>query len=128
MICYFAVICCECEGNFSPRMQGQKNPAQAAIDSKAKLQKDLDFSFLDLGFTHEVLDEGIEPREVGLKPEKPKKNSEGKFDTKVVRLNNNKLAEIKDLMAVFAQFIMEPTDITWLDLSFNELRSIDAVS
>ena len=111
-------------------MQGQKTSPPPAVDRKARVQRDLDFSFLEISDITELSQEGNppEPREVGLKKEKPKKNEDGKFDTKVVRINDNNLEDMKELFSTLELIVLNPAEITWIDLSINRLTAIDEVS
>jgi hypothetical protein len=68
----------------------------------------------------------LDPRPVGSK--KPEKNSEEKYNAKCVRLNNNRLASASVLGEVFGKLLINPNTLSWLDLSFNELKTIDDVS
>jgi len=63
--------------------------------------------------------------------EKPRgmkeRNTDEKYSVKSVKLNNNHLQTLPDLFDVLSQVILRPQEITWIDVSFNELTSIDRV-
>jgi len=48
-----------------------------------------------------------------------------KYPAKCIKLNNNHLQDMKGLQDVFEQVLLNPTSVTWIDLSFNELTHID---
>lgn len=66
-----------------------------------------------------------EPRP-GLRPLRHSKS--GKPLTQSLRLNNNVLNELKDFKQVLSQLLEHPENLAWIDLSFNDLTSIDPVS
>lgn len=66
-----------------------------------------------------------EPRP-GLRPLRHSKS--GKPLTQSLRLNNNVLNELRDFKQVLSQLLEHPENLAWIDLSFNDLTSIDPVS
>lgn len=56
------------------------------------------------------------------------KAASGKSNSRCLRLNNNALTEIDSLIEVASTLFEKPSDIAWLDLSFNELTTINPVS
>jgi hypothetical protein len=52
----------------------------------------------------------------------------GKSLTQSLWLNNNVLSDLKDFNQVVSQLLEHPQNLAWIDLSFNDLTSIDPVS
>ncbi|XP_029442646.1 leucine-rich repeat-containing protein 51-like isoform X2 [Rhinatrema bivittatum] len=65
-----------------------------------------------------------EPRH-GIKP--LKRTKEGKLMTQAIRLNNNTLTELTNFSEVMERVMEEPNRLAWIDLSFNDLSTIDPV-
>jgi len=82
----------------------------------AKMDTPLDYSFMKLMSPADLLQE--KPRGA---PELP---DDKKHTNKSIKLNNNHLQELTDLVSVISQVILRPADITWIDLSFNQLTKI----
>uniref|UniRef100_A0A3P9L9V3 Leucine-rich repeat-containing protein 51 n=1 Tax=Oryzias latipes TaxID=8090 RepID=A0A3P9L9V3_ORYLA len=61
----------------------------------------------------------------GRRPLKP--NSQGKYLSRSLRLSNNSIADVSNLQCVLSHFLVQPTSIGWLDLSFNKITSINIV-
>lgn len=57
-----------------------------------------------------------------------KKNSEMKYQSRSLRLNNNNITDLLDLQKPVSHFLAEPSQLAWLDLSFNKISHIDQVS
>lgn len=74
------------------------------------------------GFT----DTWIEEPSSGLRPSKT--NSEMKYLSRSLRLNNNNITDLCDLQKTVCHFLAEPSQLAWLDLSFNNISHIDQVS
>ena len=66
-----------------------------------------------------------EPR-TSLRP--LKRNSEMKYQSRSLRLSNNNITELHDLLKPVRHFLAEPSLLAWLDLSFNKISHIDQVS
>jgi len=82
---------------------------------------------LDLSFRALITASEI-PDEIDYNFDGYKKLAKGsKFLTNVVRLNNNTLNDITGLDAVLQDILFCPEDLAWLDLSFNQLTTIDPV-
>ncbi|KAJ3047781.1 Leucine-rich repeat-containing protein 51, partial [Quaeritorhiza haematococci] len=81
----------------------------------------LDFTFKELTNVDDITTE--EPRPSTLT--KPKARPETKLIPTSIRLSNNKLTSITNLPTVVSQLSSSPEWITWIDLSFNNLSSID---
>ena len=73
-----------------------------------------------------VSDTWIEEPRLGLRP--LKMNSEKKYKSRSLRLNNNNISDLSDLHLSISHFLAEPLQLAWLDLSFNRLAHIDHVS
>uniref|UniRef100_A0A667ZWZ6 Leucine-rich repeat-containing protein 51 n=1 Tax=Myripristis murdjan TaxID=586833 RepID=A0A667ZWZ6_9TELE len=61
----------------------------------------------------------------GLQP--LKRNSEKKYLSRSLRLNNNIITDLSDLHKTLTHFLAEPSQLAWLDLSFNCISHIDPV-
>ena len=44
-----------------------------------------------------------------------------------VRYNNNAIHELNDLMTTMTDLVVNPTAISWLDFSFNDIHQLDDV-
>ncbi|KAM5186820.1 leucine-rich repeat-containing protein 51 isoform 2-T8 [Callospermophilus lateralis] len=82
----------------------------------------LDYSFRSIHVIQDLISE--EPR-VGLRPLKHSKS--GKSLTQSLWLNNNVLNDLKDFTQVASQILEHPENLAWIDLSFNDLTSIDPI-
>ncbi|XP_034615123.1 leucine-rich repeat-containing protein 51-like [Trachemys scripta elegans] len=82
----------------------------------------LDYSFRGISFIQDLLTE--EPR-AGLKV--IKRSAGGKLLTQAVRLNNNTINELTDFASTMEQLLEYPDELSWVDLSFNDLSTIDPV-
>ncbi|XP_019950623.1 leucine-rich repeat-containing protein 51 [Paralichthys olivaceus] len=70
-------------------------------------------------------DTWIEEPRSGLRP--LKRNSEKKYQSRSLRLNNNNISDLGDLQISVCHFLAEPLQLAWLDLSFNRITHIDPV-
>uniref|UniRef100_A0A452GJU9 Leucine-rich repeat-containing protein 51 n=1 Tax=Gopherus agassizii TaxID=38772 RepID=A0A452GJU9_9SAUR len=82
----------------------------------------LDYSFRGISFIQDLLTE--QPR-AGLKV--IKHSAGGKLLTQAVRLNNNTINELTDFASTMEQLLEYPDELSWVDLSFNDLPTIDPV-
>lgn len=82
----------------------------------------LDYSFRGISFIQDLLTE--EPR-AGLKV--IRRSAGGKLLTQAVRLNNNTINELTDFASTMEQLLEYPDELSWVDLSFNDLPTIDPV-
>ncbi|XP_069327132.1 leucine-rich repeat-containing protein 51 isoform X2 [Eulemur rufifrons] len=82
----------------------------------------LDYSFRSIQVIQDLVSE--EPRP-GLRPLRHSKS--GKSLTQSLWLNNNVLNDLKDFSQVVSQLLEYPQNLAWIDLSFNDLTSIDPV-
>lgn len=73
-----------------------------------------------------VVDAWTEEPNNGLRP--LKKNSEMKYQSHSLRLNNNNIIDLYDIQKTVSDFLAEPLKLAWLDLSFNQITHIDHVS
>ncbi|XP_041666877.1 leucine rich repeat containing 51 [Cheilinus undulatus] len=82
---------------------------------------------VDLSFKNIIClaDTWKEEPNIGLRP--VKKNSDMKYESCSLRLNNNNISELHDLQGTVSHFLAEPSQLTWLDLSFNKISHIDQV-
>ncbi|KAF7668919.1 hypothetical protein LDENG_00276170, partial [Lucifuga dentata] len=56
-----------------------------------------------------------------------KKNSENNYLSQCLRLSNNNLSDLTGLQFTINHFLAEPSQLAWLDLSFNKIAHIDPV-
>ncbi|XP_071074471.1 transmembrane O-methyltransferase [Dasypus novemcinctus] len=82
----------------------------------------LDYSFRSIHIIQDLTSE--EPR-TGLRPLRHSKS--GKSLTQSLWLNNNVLNDLRDFSQVVSQLLEHPENLAWIDLSFNDLTSIDPV-
>ncbi|XP_071781847.2 leucine-rich repeat-containing protein 51 [Centroberyx gerrardi] len=64
------------------------------------------------------------PRD-GLRP--VKRNCEQKYLSHCLRLSNNNISDLSDLHNTIAHFLAVPSQLAWLDLSFNHISHIHPV-
>nr|XP_042118298.1 leucine-rich repeat-containing protein 51-like [Peromyscus maniculatus bairdii] len=81
--------------------------------------------FLLLARLHVIQDLVIEEPRTGLRQVKHSKS--GKSLTQSLWLNNNVLNDLEDFSQVVTQLLQHPENLVWIDLSFNDLTSIDPV-
>uniref|UniRef100_A0A8C8W3G8 Leucine-rich repeat-containing protein 51 n=1 Tax=Peromyscus maniculatus bairdii TaxID=230844 RepID=A0A8C8W3G8_PERMB len=74
---------------------------------------------------HVIQDLVIEEPRTGLRQVKHSKS--GKSLTQSLWLNNNVLNDLEDFSQVVTQLLQHPENLVWIDLSFNDLTSIDPV-
>ncbi|XP_058490570.1 leucine rich repeat containing 51 [Solea solea] len=82
---------------------------------------------VDLSFKHisSLTDAwSVEPTR-GLRP--LKRNSQMKYNSHCLRLNNNNIVDLDELQMTINHFLAEPSQLAWLDLSFNKITHIDHV-
>ncbi|XP_053716970.1 leucine rich repeat containing 51 isoform X2 [Synchiropus splendidus] len=60
-------------------------------------------------------------------PRSLKKDSQRKYLSCSLRLNNNNISDLDALQSTIGHFLAEPLKIAWLDLSFNKIRTIHRV-
>ncbi|XP_031243498.1 leucine-rich repeat-containing protein 51 isoform X4 [Mastomys coucha] len=82
----------------------------------------LDYSFRSIQMVQDLVTE--EPR-TGLRPVRYSKS--GKSLTQSLWINNNALNDLKDFNQVVSQLLQHPENLAWIDLSFNDLITIDPV-
>ncbi|XP_014645762.1 PREDICTED: leucine-rich repeat-containing protein 51 isoform X3 [Ceratotherium simum simum] len=82
----------------------------------------LDYSFRSIHVIQDLISE--KPR-TGLRPLRHSKS--GKSLTQSLWLKNNVLNDLKDFKHVVSQLLEHPENLAWIDLSFNDLTSIDPV-
>ncbi|XP_053197038.1 leucine-rich repeat-containing protein 51-like [Scomber japonicus] len=82
----------------------------------------VDLSFKDISSVTGALSE--QPRS-GLRPLNT--NSKRKYLSRSLRLSNNSITDLVGLQYTLGFFLAEPSQLGWLDLSFNKLTGIDPV-
>ncbi|XP_070685949.1 leucine-rich repeat-containing protein 51 [Pempheris klunzingeri] len=82
---------------------------------------------VDLSFKHisSLADTWTEEPSTGLRPSK--RNSERKYHSRSLRLSHNNITDLCDLHKTVTHFLAEPSQLAWLDLSFNTISHIDQV-
>ncbi|KAL3900802.1 MAG: hypothetical protein SGCHY_001082 [Lobulomycetales sp.] len=80
----------------------------------------LDLSFKDIPNLEELFQEGLAE---GRDSERRLK----KGVQRAIRLSNNRIHNISSLYEVCSALVKEPSEVKWIDLSFNQLTSIDEV-
>ncbi|OWF46023.1 leucine-rich repeat-containing protein 51-like isoform X1 [Mizuhopecten yessoensis] len=102
----------------------RKNTTTSAIDNVNVLSKNIDFSFCNYTNTEDIKNEV--PRASPRKSKLPDMENK-KASTKSVRLNNNKLCDVSCIKDTLEAHTVNPLEVEWIDLSFNELTNIDPV-
>uniref|UniRef100_A0A8C5VUP2 Leucine-rich repeat-containing protein 51 n=1 Tax=Microcebus murinus TaxID=30608 RepID=A0A8C5VUP2_MICMU len=82
----------------------------------------LDYSFRSIHIIPDLVSEDPRP---GLRPLRHSKS--GKSLTQSLWLNNNVLNDLEHFNEVVSQLLAYPQNLAWIDLSFNDLTSIDPV-
>ncbi|XP_068173690.1 leucine-rich repeat-containing protein 51 [Antennarius striatus] len=82
---------------------------------------------VDLSFKQisNLVDAWTETPSSSLRP--IKRNSELKYSSRALRLNNNNITDLYGLQKTITHFLAEPSQLAWLDLSFNKISHIDQV-
>eukprot|EP00118_Oscarella_pearsei_P000423 m.4920 g.4920 ORF g.4920 m.4920 type:complete len:223 (+) comp11617_c0_seq2:20-688(+) len=135
-------------------MSRRKPVSRSVIDSTNPGSTPLDFSFKELCQITDLVEE--EPRSAPLPRSTttvtvgPKREGEGegagsgqpvgpgegseqqtmivkKYKTSALRLNNNSLTEISGFLEITSKLVCEPKALSWIDLSFNRLKTIDPI-
>jgi len=95
--------------------------------SQQPFSKPLDYTFMCLTSISDCLEE--EPRETN--GQKPSRKETGLLDgpkkrkTNAIRLSNNVLTEWGNFSTIIEKIVENPMDLEWIDLSFNDLGTID---
>ncbi|XP_020601344.1 leucine-rich repeat-containing protein 51-like [Orbicella faveolata] len=100
-----------------------KTTVSAAIDAINEVASPLDFSFKALAELQDAMDE--EPRPGPHKIEKIEES--GHYKSNMVRFCYNAISDYECLPSTLEHFLENPLELAWLDLSFNDLSSIDKV-
>ncbi|CAJ1065646.1 leucine rich repeat containing 51 isoform X1 [Xyrichtys novacula] len=82
---------------------------------------------VDLSFKNiaSLSDAWTEEPNRGLRP--PKRNHEMKYESRSLRLSNNIITDLHDLPMTVSHFLVKPSLLAWLDLSFNKISCINQV-
>lgn len=57
-----------------------------------------------------------------------KRNSQMKYQSRSLRLSYNNITDLYDLLKPVSHFLAEPSQLAWLDLSFNKISHIHSVT
>ncbi|KAL6095017.1 lrrc51 [Pungitius sinensis] len=82
----------------------------------------VDLSFKDITTTRGAT---LEVPRSGWRPSRT--DSKGKYLSRSLRLSNNSISDLAGLEYICDHFLAEPSRVGWLDLSFNQITSIDPV-
>lgn len=108
-------------------MSGKTKPtALAAIDAMNDISSPLDFSFKSLAGIQDAMDE--EPRPGPHEFLKMTTDSgEHKYKATSLRFCYNAISDLQFFSSTLDHFLENPLELKWLDLSFNDISSIDEV-
>ncbi|KAL5011992.1 hypothetical protein ScPMuIL_010543 [Solemya velum] len=103
----------------------KRTSALAAIDNINEIIPPLDYSFCRFASIADMQDE--EPRiNSPRKHQVEQVHVEGaKSHSRSLRLNNNTLTNLDSISTMAKDKFEKPSEIAWIDLSFNELKTID---
>ncbi|XP_005096936.1 leucine-rich repeat-containing protein 51 [Aplysia californica] len=108
-------------------------PYEAKTARKVELNEiipPVDFSFLKIASVDEC--ESEEPRDNSPRKQravqkKKEEEKDDKSDSLCLKLNNNELKDVNNIMSIAEMLFQNPSSIGWIDLSFNSLTHIDPV-
>ncbi|XP_057314077.1 leucine-rich repeat-containing protein 51-like [Hydractinia symbiolongicarpus] len=106
-----------------------KLAVRSAMDIEQGFEPPLDFTFMCLTSVADCLEE--QPRDTTPEKSKTQTSQEHKQQeaikrkTNAIRLSNNVITEWRELSSTVQKLVENPNDIEWIDLSFNDLTSID---
>ncbi|XP_073525638.1 leucine-rich repeat-containing protein 51 [Phyllobates terribilis] len=92
------------------------------IDNDCDSGPPVDLAFKCITSMEDVLQE--DPREG---PKSIKRCENGKLRSRALRLNNNTLTDLHGFGEIAEKLLSDPSQLCWIDLSFNDLPSIDPV-
>lgn len=107
-----------------------KPTVSAAIDADNDITSPLDFSYKCLAGIQDAMDE--EPRAGPHKFIRVEKydeagNVEVKYKANSLRFCYNAISDLQSFCSTLEHFLEDPSDLGWLDLSFNDISTIDEV-
>ncbi|XP_031243495.1 leucine-rich repeat-containing protein 51 isoform X2 [Mastomys coucha] len=105
-------------------VQGTSNTPNPSLDSSL-FQSNSPKILHQLKDLNKKLDLVTEEPRTGLRPVRYSKS--GKSLTQSLWINNNALNDLKDFNQVVSQLLQHPENLAWIDLSFNDLITIDPV-
>ena len=70
----------------------------------------------------------MEDEEPRKSAHKVSRTNDGKYDSLALKFNNNTLTEIVGLEKVVRYLLVNPMELSWLDLSMNDITKLDNVS
>lgn len=96
--------------------------SQATSVQEGLLAPPVDYSFKCINTVEDVL---LEDPRIGPKP--LKHSVDGKAITQSIRLSNNTLTDLAGFKEMVEAVLADPYQLRWIDLSFNDLLSIDSI-
>ncbi|XP_046853159.1 leucine-rich repeat-containing protein 51-like [Xenia sp. Carnegie-2017] len=99
----------------------QARLAPCTVDAMNYSAPPLDYSFRSLTAFSDALEEEPRPCLRSILRE----GGDKKYKTNAVRLNNNALSNYNDFQETLEALLVNPSHLSWLDLSFNNLTTID---
>lgn len=100
-----------------------KPKVSSAIDTVSEMYSPLDFSYKCLAGVQDALDE--EPRPGPHKVERTE--GSGQFKANSIRFCYNAISDLENLSSTLEHILENPLELSWLDLSFNDISNIDKV-
>eukprot|EP00164_Ancoracysta_twista_P003876 GFYU01005198.1.p1 GENE.GFYU01005198.1~~GFYU01005198.1.p1 ORF type:complete len:218 (-),score=46.26 GFYU01005198.1:380-1033(-) len=115
----------------SPAPSSEVAHKGARTDNRLKIPPVLDFGFCEVtvadDFRKEESKDGRWKMTITYDDNgEPVEHMGSKVPTTSLKLNNNLLTSVTGLAAVFNQIVLKPIQITWIDLSFNDLDHIES--
>ncbi|XP_078481874.1 leucine-rich repeat-containing protein 51-like isoform X1 [Ciona intestinalis] len=98
------------------------SPSSSKSPSQPTAGPPLDLSFKCMLSSSDIADEAETHTQNNLV-----RSRSGKAICNAIRMNNNSLNDINGLDKTVADIVENPDEIAWIDLSFNELNTIDKV-
>uniref|UniRef100_A0A1B6GS89 Leucine-rich repeat-containing protein 51 n=1 Tax=Cuerna arida TaxID=1464854 RepID=A0A1B6GS89_9HEMI len=105
----------------APKLKSEKSTEKEKSETLS-LKPPLDFSFKELSTENDILSRKPRRNRVGRLPEV---GANDKYVTASVWLGNNNIQTTSGAAAILSHIITSPSQLAWLDLSFNQIYDID---
>ncbi|KAG8264595.1 leucine-rich repeat-containing protein 51-like [Homalodisca vitripennis] len=105
----------------APKQKSDKSIGKQMSETLS-LKPPLDFSFKELSTENDILSRKPRRNRVGRLPEV---GANDKYVTASVWLGNNNIQTTRGAAAILTHIINSPSQLAWLDLSFNQIYDID---